>query len=77
MDKKRRYGAAENIQAEVAAETGGNREVTVFGESLKGRSSGSIWSRYRLTQGKTLAQKIEGVPNMDAHDGNAPTPVLN
>lgn len=32
---------------------------------------------YRLAQGKTLAQKMEGVPNMDARDGHAPTPELN
>lgn len=36
------------------------------------RRSRSTCSRYRLTQGKTLAQKMEGVPNMDAHDGDAP-----
>lgn len=49
----------------------------MFGESVQGRNSTSTCSRYRLTQGKTLAQKMEGVPNMDAHDGDAPTPVLN
>lgn len=40
-------------------------------------NSMGICSRYRLTQGKTLAQKMEGVPRTDAHVGDAPTPVLN
>lgn len=53
------------------------RTGTVFGGSLKGGNSWSVRGRYSLKQRKTLARKLEEVPNMDAHDGDAPTPVLN
>lgn len=51
------------------------RYETVFG----GRNNMSMCKRYRLTQGKTLAPKNgrSSLPNMDAHDADAPTPVLH
>lgn len=42
--------------------------------SFKHRHRRSVSRRYRLTREKTLAQKMEGVLDMDAHDGNARTP---
>lgn len=69
MDKE---GRIWRCAAEERGERRGEREDELCLERERERKSRSTCSRYRLTQGKTLAQKMEGVPNMDAHDGDAP-----
>jgi len=73
--RKREWWARGEDRETKAAEMGGRNYVG--GESSRREQQENMEQIYRLAQGKTLAQKMEGVPNMDARDGHAPTPELN